>query len=140
MKKYVLTGGPGVGKSTVLRILASRGFSVVPEIARELIEDEHKKNSDILPWRNHAKFQNMVARKQYAAEKEIINSVGTFLDRSLVDGYAYCKYANTPIPQIILDGARNRYDKIFLLEQLPIYRKDEHRKENRDLQSTKRQN
>lgn len=31
---YVITGGPGVGKTTLLNELKNRGFTVFPEIAR----------------------------------------------------------------------------------------------------------
>ena len=40
MKRYVLTGGPCSGKTTVLNILAKCGYPVVPELAREMIEKE----------------------------------------------------------------------------------------------------
>ena len=35
---YVLSGGPGGGKTTVLRALAERGFRVSPESARQIIK------------------------------------------------------------------------------------------------------
>lgn len=35
---YVLTGGPAVGKTTLLKEMQKRGYKIVPEIARGLIE------------------------------------------------------------------------------------------------------
>lgn len=52
MKKYVITGGPGIGKTTVIELLASRGYVIVLEVARLITEEEKSKGSDILPWLN----------------------------------------------------------------------------------------
>jgi hypothetical protein len=35
---FVVSGGPGAGKTTVLHELASRGFPFAPEIARQIIQ------------------------------------------------------------------------------------------------------
>ena len=37
MKRYILTGTPGAGKTSILRMLAARGHSVVEEAATSLI-------------------------------------------------------------------------------------------------------
>lgn len=43
----VITGGPSVGKSTLLNELRKSGFTVVPEQATAVI-----KEGKILPWKN----------------------------------------------------------------------------------------
>ncbi|OGD31925.1 hypothetical protein A3C91_00665 [Candidatus Azambacteria bacterium RIFCSPHIGHO2_02_FULL_52_12] len=65
VKKYVLTGGPGVGKSSVIETLAQKGYCVVSETARTPMEEEHVKKSDILPSKNLQKFQEVVAKRQF---------------------------------------------------------------------------
>jgi len=130
-KKYVLTGGPGTGKTTALEILASLGYNIIPETARKILDDEQKKDSDILPWKDCTKFQIVVAEKQFEAETSS-KSAENFLDRSLIDGYAYCIYYNVPVPKIIIDKGQNRYDKVFLFEQLPSYKNDFNRKEDKE--------
>ncbi len=130
-KKYVLTGGPGSGKTTVLEILASRGYNIIPETAREILKKEQEKNSDALPWKEPIKFQDIIAERQYKTELAL-KEIEVFLDRGLVDGYAYCKYYKVPIPKIIMNNGKNQYDKIFLFEQLPFYQKDKNRKEDKE--------
>lgn len=49
---YVLTGGPGVGKTTLLEELERRNYEIVPEIARELIKEQQKTNGQVLPWKD----------------------------------------------------------------------------------------
>ncbi|MBX9690049.1 MAG: ATP-binding protein, partial [Candidatus Obscuribacterales bacterium] len=48
----VITGGPSVGKSTLLNELRKNGFAVVSEQATEVI-----KEGKILPWENRDLFQ-----------------------------------------------------------------------------------
>ena len=125
MKKYVLTGGPSIGKTTLIEILASTGHSIVPESARMIIEEERVKDSDILPWKNIEKFQERVAEKQIELENDVDESEKTiFLDRSIVDGTGYCKLGNIETPKIIDEIARNRYDKIFVLDPLLHFEND----------------
>jgi predicted ATPase len=123
MKKYVLTGGPSVGKTTIIEILASRGYKIVPEAARIVIEEERVKGSDALPSKNFEKFQQYVAEKQIDLESKVEGDA-VFFDRGIIDGYAYCKYRNIQPPQQIIELGRGRYDKIFLLDSLGMYVED----------------
>jgi len=45
-KLYVITGGPGVGKTILLNYLESRGFTTVQEDAREIIKNQMKGDGD----------------------------------------------------------------------------------------------
>jgi predicted ATPase len=130
MKKYVITGGPGIGKTTVIEILASMGYKIVPESARKIIEEEKLKNSDILPWKNLEKFQEQVAKRQLENEAKANGEV-IFLDRGLIDGYGYCVRAKVKRPNLIDDSASERYDKIFVLEPLDTYKLDKTRYEEK---------
>ncbi len=124
MKKYVITGGPSVGKTTIIEILAARGCAIVPEAARIIIEEEQlKESSEALPWKDLGEFQNLVLQRQLKLEAEAKGNT-VYCDRGIVDGYAYCTYGNVPIPPQIFTLGENRYTQIFLLETLGIYEKD----------------
>ena len=123
MQKIVITGGPSIGKTTVIEILAARGYSTVPEAARIVIEEETIKGTDSLPWGNRAKFQELVFKKQLTLEAEASRET-VFIDRGILDGVAYCKYANVPVPPAMYTLEKNRYDKIFILNSLGIYEED----------------
>src|SRR5580658_9663936 len=80
--RAVITGGPSVGKTTIITLLAERGFRVVEEFATQII-----KEGKILPWVDRSKFQAEVLRRQVQAESAIRNYPGPiFLDRGLFDG------------------------------------------------------
>jgi predicted ATPase len=118
MKKYVLTGGPSVGKTTVLTLLDAKGYEIIPEAAHIIItegKNETKNNVKV--------FQQRIAEKQIELEnKPTSNEI--FLDRSLVDGYAYCKHAGVEVSNLIMEQSRGRYDKVFILESLNLYEYD----------------
>lgn len=128
-KKFVITGGPGVGKTTVIEILKNRGFNVLDETARIIIEEEVFKDSDVLPWKDLAKFQERVFKIQLKKEEENKSEI-VFLDRSIIDGYAYCTLGGVEPNKEIDKLALNRYDKVFLLERLDQYEKDDSRIED----------
>ncbi len=127
-KKYVLTGTAFTGKSTLLELLAARGYPVVPETARMIIEEEQKKGSDILPWKDLYKFQQKVVERQVLLESEV-SGEHIFLDRGVLDSYAYSKAGNLALPKSFFEGAHLRYHSVFILELLPGYQQDEVRKE-----------
>jgi predicted ATPase len=129
MEKYVITGGPGIGKTTVIEILASMDYEIVPESARIVIEEEKAKNSGILPWIDLARFQEKVLEKQLESEEKI-NRLPAFLDRGIVDGHGYCKNGEIETPSKIFELGKNRYEKIFILEPLSNYQNDSARLEN----------
>ena len=64
--KYIITGGPCVGKTTVLEKLAFKGFETVSESSRIVIDYERKKAetdqlyNPIYPHTDLAKFQLLV--------------------------------------------------------------------------------
>ncbi|NIY98449.1 AAA family ATPase, partial [Salipiger sp. HF18] len=47
---FVVTGGPGVGKTSLITELARRGFHTNPESGRAIIREEMARGGDALPW------------------------------------------------------------------------------------------
>jgi predicted ATPase len=46
----VISGGPGVGKTTTLLELERRGFRCAAEVARQIIQEQVRDRGDALPW------------------------------------------------------------------------------------------
>jgi predicted ATPase len=129
---HVITGGPGVGKTTLIEILASRGYTIVPEAARKIIEQKRVQDSSYVPRKDLFHFQTLVAEEQLKNEAAI-TSFPAFLDRGLVDGYAYSLMNNISVPDSIEAHARNRYAHVFVLDPLPSYERDHVRHEHKTL-------
>ncbi|NIZ13767.1 AAA family ATPase [Phaeobacter sp. HF9A] len=47
---FVVTGGPGAGKTSLITELAGRGFHTIPESGRAIIREEIQSGGDALPW------------------------------------------------------------------------------------------
>jgi predicted ATPase len=62
MRRFVITGAPGAGKTAVLRQLELDGFSVVEEAATDVISAAHEQGK-AEPWM-HPSFLDAVARLQ----------------------------------------------------------------------------
>lgn len=126
--RYVLTGAPFTGKSSVIDILKAKGYPVVPETARIVIEEEQVRGSNVLPWKDLYLFQEAVVKKQLRFELETTGEQ-VFLDRGVIDSYAYGKIGNVSAPPHTYHDAHLRYTQVFILELLPGYTPDNVRKE-----------
>ena len=130
MKKYVITGGPGVGKSTVIKLLSDKGYMTVSETARSVIERNLKRKSDILPWKDWLGFQKEVCAKQLSIEEKLPKNRIVFLDRGCLDSLAYVKlHGGKPSEELL--NIRLDYSKVFLLEPLGDFKTDNCRKEDK---------
>lgn len=79
---FVITGGPGVGKTTLLEALAQQGFPYVPEIAREIIREQVSRNGDALPWANIPAYTHlMLSRSVETFEQHQKQESVLFFDR-----------------------------------------------------------
>jgi len=128
----VLTGAPGVGKSTLLQELARRGYKTLPESARQVIEkwmDEHGKHPVL---HDPVAFQEAIAHMQIEAESTLPDSELVFLDRGLPDGLAYATLGGFPAPECIHSLGRGRYAHVCILSFLPLHESDSIRLESRE--------
>jgi len=128
-KRYVLTGGPGFGKSTLVNELAKKGFYAVPEAARILVEEDQKKPGYKI-WKDLSEteiidFQQRLLAKQLELEKIIPYDMDAFLDRSTIDNVAYFNLKRIrPSDNIVSEASNAKFDKVFLLEALSNYGSD----------------
>ena len=63
MRRYVLTGTPGSGKTAMLRLLERAGYRVVEEAATDVIALEQALGNSEL-WRNPGFIDHIVALQQ----------------------------------------------------------------------------
>jgi predicted ATPase len=119
---YVITGGPGTGKTTVINMLAEKGYATVPEMARLHIDEElaRGKTHEEMRRDEHV-FQREVLRMQLDAEKHLPRTRTTFFDRGVPDTLAYYRFHSLEEDALITKAvAECRYRKIFMLERLPL--------------------
>jgi predicted ATPase len=84
MSRIVFTGGLGVGKTTLLLELRARGYTIVGDSARTIIQD--RRSHGLIPRPNAYEFAQAVLRmdvKNYA--RHATASAHVFFDRSVLD-------------------------------------------------------
>lgn len=116
MARVIVTGGPGVGKTTMLRELAARGYEVVEESARELIRE--RRGSGRSPRPEPKEFAAELLRRDRAKyESTASGEAPVFFDRCLVESVAMAREAelmSEPEAAVVLGGV-SFYPQVFIL-------------------------
>lgn len=130
IKRIVLTGAPGTGKTSIIEQLERR-FTCHKEISREIISQQISINGNITPWDNLEAFSDCVIDKREKQFKSCTKGLH-FFDRSIIDSIAYLEYGNLKLKSKWKKQAlSNRYYKnVFITPPWKeIYRNDSERKE-----------
>jgi len=111
VKRYILTGAPGAGKTEILRGLERDGFAVVEEAATDVIAAGQAQGT-AEPWM-HADFLDQVARIQADRQIRAAGDV-QFHDRSVICTAALAVYLGRPLsPFLAEELERVRKERVF---------------------------
>lgn len=130
---FVITGGPGVGKTAILHELQRRGYACVPEAARQIIQDQVRAGSDAVPWRDTKRYALLMIEK--SIEDYLSHSTAeqvTFFDRGILDAITHTRINEFSLPDAACSQAQQyRYNKmVFMAPPWPeIYATDSERKQ-----------
>jgi predicted ATPase len=97
MKRFIVTGAPGAGKTSILRLLEQRGYAVVEEAATDVIA------AGQVPGRaelDDTLFISKVTEMQLRRQQEPVRSgaVAQVFDRSPVCTLALAHWVDHPVP------------------------------------------
>ena len=132
-QKIVFIGGPGTGKTSVLRFLKRQGFKCMPEISREVTRKAQEDGIEQLFLTDPILFSTKLleGREQQFIEADNSKDRIVFFDRGIPSVHAYMRYFNTEFPSIFMEKSEQyRYTKIFqFLPWKDIYKSDNERYE-----------
>lgn len=96
VQRYIITGAPGTGKSTLLNALQQNAFSCFHEVSRTIIQQQQAIGGTLLPWIDMQGFartcRHHMLQHCYSAPPGI-----SFYDRALPDIMAYLAQQQLPI-------------------------------------------
>jgi predicted ATPase len=114
---FILTGGPGSGKTSVLRALKARGYLTVPEVARDIIKEQLALGGNAMHTGDRQAFLEKMLK--HSLDDYLIREhekTAVFFDRGLPDLYGYAKrFCNMEHQQVNNAVARFKYsDTVFI--------------------------
>lgn len=121
IKRYILTGTPGSGKTSIIQALEASGYFTIAESATDVINHEQQLGKD-LPWESTAFIDNIIdmqRKRQIQANNDLL-----FFDRSPICTYALSQDLGFA-PSSLLDEeierirANHIYEtKVFFIDNL----------------------
>lgn len=133
---FVLTGGPGAGKTTLIEALRSRGLACVPEAGRRIIQTQRQVGGRALPWVDPSHFAELELGIGLASFCEADASHTTIFDRGFLDPMGFLRVCGLEVPAHFHEAARSfRYNStVFIAPPWEdIYARDTERKQSFDL-------
>ena len=96
---FVITGGPGSGKSTLIEALAGQGICTMPEAGRAIIQDQVAIGGEALPWSDRRAFAELMLCWEMRSYRAALRLSGPVIfDRGVPDVLGYLHLSNLPIP------------------------------------------
>lgn len=106
----MVTGASGAGKSTLIKALGELGYSVVPEVALALVQEQEQCGGNLFPWSQPQAFMEEVLERNiqaYDAAQKLSSPV--FFDRGIPECLAHMRLLGLEIRTEHEAGLRQRH-------------------------------
>jgi predicted ATPase len=131
---FVITGGPGSGKTSLIDALEQRGYARSVEAGRALIQDQILIGGHALPWDDRMQFTELMLSWEMRSYRIAQQTGGiVFFDRGVVDVLGYLRLIRQPVPEHVRRAVETfRYNrKVFIAPPWPeIFEQDHERKQD----------
>jgi predicted ATPase len=131
---FVLTGGPGAGKTTLIDALRNSGFAAMPEAGRAIIRDQLQIRGPATHQSDPALFAELMLAFDMLSYRRALDQAGpVFFDRGITELAGYHKMMGMPTPPHFRSAAEKfRYNtKVFVAPPWPeIFATDSERKQS----------
>lgn len=131
---FVITGGPGSGKSTLIDALARRGFFTMPEAGRAIILDQVAIGGEALPWSDRQAFAELMLTWEMRSYRDALRLNGPVIfDRGVPDVIGYLDLSGLPVPSHVARAAQifRYHPRVFVAPPWPeIFAQDRERRQS----------
>ena len=117
---HVITGAICCGKTTLIDMLAEKGFQVLAETSRVYIEREVARGRELDEIFSSPADERALTEGQRQAEDRLRANEVTFLDRALPDYLWFWRLLELDPNELLLKCFHYRYASVFILDQLPL--------------------
>jgi predicted ATPase len=122
-KWHVITGAQSCGKTTLINLLAARGYKTVAECARQFFEREFARGRTLEEMlQDPVVMEYGIAELRLATERGLPADEVLFLDRGLPDLLTFFRFWSMDPNEILPECFRHQYASVFVLDRLPIQR------------------
>ena len=133
---YVITGGPGTGKTSLIEALERDGLKTIKEVARDIIKEQQQQGGEALPWKNTGLYTKIMLERSVDSYLTHAKEEGPmFFDRGIPDTLAYARLIELDDREYVeLAVDKYRYsEQVFILPPWEsIYHTDKERKQSFD--------
>jgi predicted ATPase len=131
---FVITGGPGSGKSALVDALSQRGICTMPEAGRAIIQDQVAIGGEALPWSDRRAFAELMLSWEMRSYREALKlNCPVIFDRGVPDVLGYLGLSNLAIPAHLERAARmfRYHHRVFIAPPwAEIFQPDAERKQS----------
>jgi predicted ATPase len=131
---FVITGGPGSGKTTLVDALEKAGYKRSLEAGRAVIQQQLSTGGNALPWGGRVHFAEMMLACEIRSYEQALQTAGpVFFDRGVPDVLGYLRLIGEKISEPMKKAAEEyRYNRrVFIAPPWPeIFCHDEERKQD----------
>ena len=131
---FVITGGPGSGKTTLINALEQAGYMRTLEAGRVVIQRQLSMRGNALPWGDRIRFAELMLAWEICSYQMAVNGErAVIFDRGVPDVLGYLRFIGEAIPEHMERAAKQfRYNRhVFIVPPWQeIFHQDPERKQD----------